>query len=246
MSHPYLFISPDRIEDNKIVLKDDKGDISHLRASLRCRSGDTVNFSDNESHKYRTVIRSINRDEAVFEIIESNLIERSLPDISLFQCILKKNAMEFVIQKTVEIGVSKIIPVESERSVPDITGKKAKFERFQKLADEASMQCRRDFKCGIEIPVRIGDIDIDSFDYFFLPYEKADKDTRTLRKSLKDLSGAESIAFLIGPEGGLSDSEALILKGRGVLEVNLGKNILRAETAAIYFLSVIDFFIKSG
>jgi 16S rRNA (uracil1498-N3)-methyltransferase len=245
MSHPYLFISPDRIEDNKIVLKD-KGDISHLRASLRCRSGDTVNFSDNESHKYRTVIRSINRDEAVFEIIESNLIERSLPDISLFQCILKKNAMEFVIQKTVEIGVSKIIPVESERSVPDITGKKAKFERFQKLADEASMQCRRDFKCGIEIPVRIGDIDIDSFDYFFLPYEKADKDTRTLRKSLKDLSGAESIAFLIGPEGGLSDSEALILKGRGVLEVNLGKNILRAETAAIYFLSVIDFFIKSG
>ncbi len=245
MSHPYMFVGPDRIEGNKIILKE-KGDISHLRGSLRCRAGDTVIFSDNESHKYRTAIRSINREEAVFEIIESNLIERSLPHISLFQCILKKNAMEFVIQKTVEIGVSKIIPVESERSVPDISSKKAKFERFQKISDEASMQCRRDFKCRIEIPTRIDDIDTDAFDYFFFPYEKADKDTGSISKALKDLSRAENIAFLIGPEGGLSAGEASILKGRGALEVNLGKNILRAETAAVYFLSVADFFIKSG
>jgi len=56
MSHPYLFVNPDRIEDNKIILKE-KGNISHLRGSLRCRPGDAVIFSDNESHKYRTVIQ---------------------------------------------------------------------------------------------------------------------------------------------------------------------------------------------
>jgi 16S rRNA (uracil1498-N3)-methyltransferase len=245
MSHPYLFVSPDRVEGNTISLKE-KGDIAHLLGSLRCRTGDTVFFSDNESHKYRTAIRSINREEAVFEIMDSALIERTLPHISLFQCILKKNAMEFVIQKTAEIGVSTIIPVASERSVPDITGKKAKLERLQRISDEASMQCRRDFKCRIEHPARINDIDTEAFEYFFFPYEGSDRDTGSIKQVLRDISGAGSIAFLVGPEGGLSENEVSILKGRGALEVNLGKNILRAETAAIYFLSVIDFFIKSG
>jgi len=245
MSYPYLFIDPDQAVDNIIKITD-REDLKHLFGPLRGKPGDTVYFSDNESQKYRTAIREISRKEAVFEIRERSAIKKSMPQITLFQCILKKNAIELVIQKTTEIGISRIIPVISERTVSDIIGNSSKLERWQKISDEASKQCKRDFKCIIDAPIKIDSISTDHYDHFFFLHEAAGSGRANMEGIFRTMSGVKNIAYLIGPEGGLTADEAMILKNKKAAAANLGKNILRAETAAVYFLSVMDFYIKSN
>jgi len=245
MSYPYLFIDPDQAVDNIIKITN-REDLKHLFGPLRGKPGDTVYFSDNESRKYRTAIKKISKREAVFEIRERLAIKKSMPQIILLQCILKKNAMELVIQKTTEIGISRIIPVISERTVSDITGNSSKLERWQKISDEASKQCKRDFKCLIDAPIKIDSSSIDDYGHFFFLHEEAGSSRASMKSIFRALHGAENIAYLIGPEGGLAASEAAILKNKKAEAVNLGNNILRAETAAVYFLSVIDFYLRSN
>lgn len=245
MSYPYLFIDPDQAVDNIIKITD-RDDLKHLSGPLRGKPGDTVYFSDNESLKFKTAVKEISKKEAVFEIKERSAIKKSMPQIILLQCILKKNAMELVIQKTTEIGISRIIPVISERTVSDITGNSSKLERWQKISDEASKQCKRDFKCIIDAPIKIDSISTDHYDYFFFLHEAAGSGRTNMESIFKTMSGVKGIAYLIGPEGGLTADEAMILKNKRAAAANLGKNILRAETAAVYFLSVMDFYIKSN
>jgi len=246
MSYPYLFINPDQAVDN-IIRITDRDDLKHLFGPLRGKPGDTVYFSDDESRKYRTAVKEISKKEAVFEIKEKSSIKKSMPRITLFQCILKKNAMELVIQKTTEIGISCIVPVISERTVSDIIGNSSKLERWQKISDEASKQCKRDFKCIINAPVKIDSISTDHYDHFFFLHEEASGSGRANMESIfRTMYVENNIAYLIGPEGGLAADEAMILKNKKAAAANLGKNILRAETAAVYFLSVMDFYIKSN
>lgn len=244
MSHPYLFISPEQAAGGIIKITD-RDELRHLFGPLRARMGDTVYFSDNKSHKYTASIKEINKKEAFFEISREQAIERGLPEIALLQCILKKNAMELVIQKTTEIGISQIIPIISDRTVSDISFSDSRLKRWQKISDEASKQCKRDFKCTVDSPIKIGDISNDLYDHLFYLHEASDSGTN-MDSILKILSGAKKIAYIIGPEGGLAADEAAILKDKKAEAVNLGKNILRAETAAVYFLSVMDFYIKSN
>ena len=244
MSTPYLFIRPDRADDTTIII-DDRDDIRHLYGPLRIRPGDRVCLSDNEGLRFTAVLKKINKKEAVLGIVKKEPITKKIPQISLFQCILKKNAMEFVIQKTTEIGVSAIIPVISKRTVSGIKENDNKINRWQRISDEASKQSKRDFKCIIEQPVRLEDIDTGLYRYFFFPYEHASISLSGMIEQLKGLPKACDIAYLVGPEGGLDPQEAEILTQKNGLEANLGRNILRAETASVYFLSVIDFFIRS-
>ncbi|HAJ96039.1 MAG TPA: hypothetical protein DCP02_07385 [Actinobacteria bacterium] len=243
MSYPYLFISPDQAGDDIIKITD-RDELKHLFGPLRGKPGDTVYFSDNNSLKYTTTIKEINKKEAFFEINRKQSIERSIPGIALLQCILKKNAMELAIQKTTEIGISRIIPIISERTISDIAGSSSKLERWQKISDEASKQCKRDFKCLIDTPIKINNIIEDPYDHFFFLHEANNSGRANMESIFRALYEAKNIAYLIGPEGGLTTDETIILKNKKAETVNLGKNILRAETAAVYFLSVIDFYIK--
>lgn len=245
MSYPYLFINPDQVVDDIIKITD-REDLKHLFGPLRGKPGDTVYFSDNNSLKYRTTIKEISKKEAFFEISQKQSIEKRMPTISLLQCILKKNAMELAIQKTTEIGISRIIPIVSERAISDIASSSSKLKRWQKISDEASKQCKRDFKCLINTPIKINSIIEDPYDYFFFLHELPGSGRANMESIFRTLHGAKNIAYLIGPEGGLAESETVILKNKKAAAVNLGKNILRAETAAVYFLSVIDFYIKSN
>jgi 16S rRNA (uracil1498-N3)-methyltransferase len=153
--------------------------------------------------------------------------------------------MEYAIQKATEIGISAIIPVISERTVTSTGDKSQKIKRWQKISDEASKQSKRDFKCFIDKPVMLKDIDIGSFDRFFVPYEDASTEGE-LSRGFSGISQAGKIAYLIGPEGGFSSSEAERLSKNNAELLKLGDNILRAETAAVYFLSVMDFYIRTN
>ncbi len=246
MSHPYFFISPSQITGTRIMLSG-INELKHLCRVLRCKTGDIVYFSDNEKSVYRTRTLSIDRNEGLFEIEERHDLEKSMTSKILYQCVLKKNAMEFVIQKSVEIGVDNIIPVISSRVVPNISDRKNRTIRWQKIADEAAKQCKRQSRCVIGEPVKITNIDPSSYNLFYVPHEVSSAiKGGDLVLNLRSMDPPESIGVLVGPEGGLSEDEVTFLETKGAVIASLGKNILRAETASIYFLSVLDFLVKSN
>lgn len=243
MSYPYFFVNPDSIEENKIKIKGE--DLNHLKNVLRGKIGDIVYVSDNNRYRYKTEILDINKSEATLEVKNKERITRRSPQLVLFQCILKKNSMEFIIQKSTEIGVDMIVPIVSGRVIPDSRKVSGKINRWQKISDGASKQSKRDYKCKILSPENIYSIVVSKFDLFYVPSEKRTCEDGNLLETLKGSLNASSIGFIIGPEGGFENNELNFLKESGAVEIKLGRNIYRSETAAIYFLSVLDYLIRS-
>ena len=156
--------------------------------------------------------------------------------------------MELIIQKTTEIGVSKIIPVEMARCIVKLDEKdaKKKIERWQKVAEGAAKQSKRDKIPKIEEKIKLKDIQskIDEYDIFLIAYEEEIKNS--LKKQLKMLNKKEKykIGVLVGPEGGIAKEEIEMLKGENVKLVTLGKRILRTETAPIVITSNIIYELE--
>lgn len=272
MTVPYFFINKNNISDNKAVLVSD--DFKHLIRVLRAHAGDSVELSDNEGGRYFGHIGRTGIDIAEVIIKRKINVIKRIPEITLFQCILKKDSMEYAIQKTVEIGIDCIIPVYSERTVPDPDIRKIerRISRWQQIALNASMQCKRSFICNIYPPVKLKSIVPSDYDIFFMTSERADEsnEKRSISGDLNFTSGdlyctheiknnisrveeifrdnnlgeSKKIAYIIGPEGGFEEKEKKYLEAGKAVGINFGENILRSETASVYFLSIIDFLIK--
>jgi 16S rRNA (uracil1498-N3)-methyltransferase len=238
MSHPYFFTDSGSIEEDKIKITGE--DLNHLVSVLRNRVGDVVYISDNKSYKYKTEIMNINKHEVILHIKDKKKLIKRTPSVTLYQCVLKKNSMEFVIQKSTEIGVDRIIPIISGRVVTDKKKIAGKVERWQKISDRASKQCGRDFKCVVLPPEDIYHIKVSDHDLFFIPYEGG-----TGQEALQGIRRVSSIGYIIGPEGGFENGEVSFLKSEKAREIKFGENIYRSETAAIYFLSILDYLIKN-
>jgi len=244
MTYPYFFTSSDNIKENCIVITGD--DFNHLVNVLRVKIGDYVEISDNDRYKYMAELTSMGKSEAMLKINKKIEIIKNKTKILLFQCILKREAMELAIQKTTEIGIDSIVPVFSDRVILDEGKIKNKVLRWQLIAEQASKQCKRDFICKVLPPVNIAEIDPLAYGTFFIPFENPSienkKNFGALEKYiLNDTKNKGNIAYLIGPEGGFDAKEVKMLSKKGSIPVNFGSNILRAETASIYFLSILDY-----
>lgn len=169
MSYPYFFVKPKNIKKNKIIINGE--DLNHLKNVLRIKEKDLVEVSDNNRYRYKAMVSDIKSSEAVLEIKEKKVILKREPKLTLFQCILKKNAMEFAVQKATEIGIDKIKPVFSSRVILDRDKVKNKVYRWQKIAEQASKQSKRDFISKVYKPVDISDIELSEYDIFYLPTE---------------------------------------------------------------------------
>ena len=158
--------------------------------------------------------------------------------VTLFQGIPKAGKMDLIVQKCVELGIDSIVPVFMERTVVNDNGKIGKkTERWQKISDEACKQCRRGIVPHIADAVSHSEMMdmLDDFDLVLFPYEN--ETGNTIKDSLRNLSTKpKTVAIVIGPEGGFSDSEAKNLKKYEC--VSLGKTILRTETAGIAALAM--------
>ena len=149
--------------------------------------------------------------------------------------------MELIIQKTTEIGVKKIIPVAMERSIVKLNEKdgKKKIERWQKIAEVAAKQSKRDIIPKIEDIIKISDLcsEIKAYELFIVAYENEEE--ITLKQVLQENRGTRKIGVLIGPEGGIDEKEIEKLVQNGAKTISLGKRILRTETAPITIASNI-------
>ena len=176
-------------------------------------------------------------DFAAAEIVKENFQDTELPlKIYLFQGLPKADKLELIIQKAVELGVHKIIPVEMSRCVVKLDGKKkaSKTARWQAIAESAAKQSKRTLVPEVELPISYGEAlkKASELDLLLVPYESKNgmKDTKNALSLIKKDS---SVGIIIGPEGGFEESEIDKALSSGGKVISLGSRILRTETAAI-------------
>lgn len=220
------------------------GEEAHHIAVLRHKVGDVIQVNDKMCR-----IEELQRDEVRCEVVgEAEL--RGIPEtkITLFQALLKSDKMEFVIQKSVELGVSSIIPFSSKNVVVKLDGKDKvkKVERWQKISVEASKQCGRSDIVSIGEVVEFREMLalLNDYDLVLLAYEN---ETENLKKILKERSEDKKIAIIIGAEGGfdVTEVEQIVGQGEKVKSISLGERILRAETASLCMLSILMYEYES-
>lgn len=240
-----FFVSDNQIENNKIVIKGE--DVNHIKNVLRINIGDSIQICDKDtSDNFLCVIENFEKETIICNIkkkqeskTESNVY------INIFQGIPKAEKMEFVIQKSTELGVCEITPVVMKRCIVKLVGKdeKKKIDRWQKIAEVAAKQSGRDFIPIVNNCINICNLceKIKNYDIVIVAYEKENENSiknelnKLKNKSKKDLK----IGVVIGPEGGIEPSEIELLKQNGAKVVTLGKRILRTETVALTLASII-------
>ena len=238
-----FFVETNQIDDKKIIILGD--DVKHISNVLRMKKKEKLQIGIKETlENYITEIEEISKENIILNIIEKNNINtESNVEIDLYQGLPKADKMEWIIQKTTEIGINSITPVDMLRCIVKLNEKdeKKKIERWQKVAEGAAKQSKRDKIPKVENKIKIEDIKniIKNYDLFLIAYEN--EENNTLKEELNKLNKKEKykIGILIGPEGGIDLKEVEKLKSVGAKIVTLGKRILRTETAPIVLTSNI-------
>jgi len=214
------------INGNEIKITD-KSDCNHIRNVFRLGAGDDVRIVDGE-FEYITEIKEISGKEIKLKIIQKNNDDYSLKiNIDAAIGILKNEKMNMAIKKLTEIGINRIIPLQTERVVVKINEKKEKWDITVK---EALKQCKGVKFTEIAPITKLQSINYELYDKIVYAYEESCENA-----SLADIidENDNNILYIVGPEGGMTKEETFFLKEKGAIEISLGKRILRAETAAI-------------
>lgn len=237
---PKYFTEPENIKDGFIEIFSDEA--KHILNVMRMEIGDTLTICDGQSNDYLCRICETGKNCLKAKIEETTKSESEpKTKITLYQGLPKSDKMELIIQKCVEIGVCRIVPVITERAVVKIEkGAKEdkKTERWQKIAESAAKQSGRGIIPAVERPMKFKDAIEEAVKNgeAIIPYEN-EKD-RGLKEFVKN-SKAENIGIFIGPEGGFDKKEIEFAVENGVMSVTLGKRILRTETAGIVTSAIV-------
>jgi 16S rRNA (uracil1498-N3)-methyltransferase len=238
-----------RFVNNRISISGEKA--RYLKSVLRCRKGDDLIVFGGEAGCFRTVISEIGRQGVIAEVTEKFVSDVESPvRIILAQSLLKGEKMDLVIQKTTELGVAEILPVVTSRSQLRET---RKLSRWRKIAEEASRQSGRNVVPVVHEPVQFSSIFFDQASLFragLILYEDNGMELSKALEVLKQASNANvplsaerRLLVVIGPEGGFTREEITLARAKELLVVSLGKRILRAETAAISAVTLVQFIL---
>lgn len=214
-------------------------DARHIISVLRMKAGDYTVICDNMKTDSLCRIKSMQKDLVELEVLESRKNEAEPDvDIILFQCLPKGDKMDYIVQKSVELGVSRIVPVLSKRCIsrPDEKTIIKKIQRWQKISEEASKQCGRG-KIPLIAPLT---------DFRTAVTEYSQKTMGILfyecgGNSLSNIitEKINEIGIFIGSEGGFEPEEAELAQKNGIIAASLGKRILRCETAPLAALAIL-------
>lgn len=231
-----FFVEPGQIQGKRIVITG--GDVNHIKNVLRMRIGEEIAvLNGTDGKEYRCGIEEFTEDEVIctLRFIKEDGLE--LPArVTLFQGLPKADKMEFIVQKMVELGVYRIVPVATKRAVVKLDEKKAKAKvaRWQAIAEAAAKQSKRRIvpEVGAVCSMKEALFQAASMDIKLIPYELSEGMDKTRALIEKAASGQE-IAVFIGPEGGFEEEEVSLAMENGFAPVTLGKRILRTETAGL-------------
>ena len=223
----------------------------------RGEAGQTVSLMPEDARHCAQVLR-MQRDEEFYAIDEGGsrvlaelcevskegctaLLREALPDneaelrVTVYQGLPKADKLELVVQKLTELGAARLVPVKMERCVVKLNDKdgQKKQERLQKIAREASKQCKRGGCLEVAAPQSWKQLrdSVSAHDLLLVPWE--DAQGFGLKAAHEAFPEAKDIGIVIGPEGGMSEDEVRALEELGAKQITLGPRILRTETAAI-------------
>ncbi|MER0122993.1 16S rRNA (uracil(1498)-N(3))-methyltransferase [Streptococcus sp. ZJ93] len=231
------------------VTIEDKDTIKHMFQVMRLAKDDQVVLVFDDGVK--RLARVVNEAEYRFELLEDLPDQVELPVNVTIACGFPKgDKLEFLAQKTTELGASQLWAFPADWSVVKWDGKKIvkKVEKLQKIVLGAAEQSKRNKVPEVKLFPSKQDflVTLDSFDRILIAYEESAKkgERATLVEVLSSLSGGEKILFIFGPEGGLSSDEVAQFEAKGGRKVGLGPRIMRAETAPLYGLSAVSFALE--
>ncbi len=244
-----FFVAKEQIDEGNGRATILGADVNHICHVLRMKTGEHFYVNDGSANgKYLCALKEVKGDSVECTILERITETSELPcEIVLYQGLPKADKMEFIIQKAVELGVSRIVPVSMKRCVVKLDDKKAlsKVTRWQQIAEAAAKQSKRDVIPKVDMPISLKEALKESadFDLSMMPYEQAEGMAFT-RSLLEDIQPNQSIAIFIGPEGGLDESEVSMALELGTKPVTLGRRILRTETAGLAMLSMLIYVLE--
>ncbi|MEP7103169.1 MAG: 16S rRNA (uracil(1498)-N(3))-methyltransferase [Candidatus Dojkabacteria bacterium] len=236
---------------SSILLEEE--DTTHIKKVLRLSKGDKIIIFNGEK-EFLAELTLVSKD-AVVASIESLLRQEDFSgenrvEITLIQGLLRSGKFDFIVEKATEIGVDYIVPLEAEYSQMKADAAGKKLERWNKLALSASKQSERIRIPEITTPIKFSEISkiVDEFDKVYLLTIDRDslKEISEVKPLSKDVNTKlKHVAVVIGPEGGFSPAEHKLAKEFGFEFVSIGKTILRAETASIVALGIVNFLYNN-
>ena len=201
---------------------------------MRLKKGSNLNFFNKEGEWLSEII-FIERDKVEIKFLNKIKEPFKISSIELAICLVKKTPIEIILQKATELGVSKIVPIVSERTEV----KEINFERANKIVVEATEQSNQLIPPQIFKVTKLKDFLKDLDDSTKLLFADVNSKDNLKEEALK---GAETLSLLIGPEGDFSPSEReLIHVSSNVVPFKISKNILRSDTAVISAISLVNF-----
>ena len=265
MSERRLFVPGERLGGPRLMLTG--AEHRHIGLVLRARPGDAVTLFDGAGGEVEAEVVRVERTETELALGERRAVAGPAVPLTLLCAVPRGPRMDFLVQKTSELGVARIVPIVTERSVvrPDAEGANGKRARWEKIAREAARQCGRadlpiiappialaEALAGSGLPARrlalfawteLGSAERSSSRVGVgtlagSPRLVEGEKARPLRAAL---AGAEpaATALLVGPEGGFAPAELAVAQAAGFEAVGLGERILRVETAAIVAVALV-------
>ncbi len=236
-----FFTEPQNISGNTVRILEDA---SHITKVLRMEPGDQILVFDGTGYEYICTLTALDAKECQAEITEKKYSEQEpKTKITIFQGLPKSGKMESIIQKSVELGITSLVPTATERCIVKLDGKSKieKQKRWNKVSMEAAKQCGRGIIPSVEAPISFHDAiaKLKEMELALMPYEVLGHAGECSLKGILQENPCKEIGILIGPEGGFSDTEAQLAKDAGIKLVGLGKRILRTETVAAAITAMI-------
>lgn len=241
-----FFVEPGMCGGETIQITGD--DMNHIKNVLRLKIGEQITVSDGTDREYVCEISDYTGDAVEVRILDILGSNAELPtQITLYQGFPKGDKMELIIQKAVELGASRIVPVMMKRCVVKLDAKKAdkKVERFNAIALSAAKQSKRGMIPIVDRVMTYKEAleDAKQLSMTIVPYEDAEG-VQHSKDVIKQVKGKESLGIFIGPEGGFEEQEIQAAMDMGAECVTLGHRILRTETAGMTVLSIVMFELE--
>lgn len=241
-----FFAEPGQIGEKEIVITG--ADVNHIRNVLRMRADEEVLIADGQGAEYRCKLTDLGENEVRAQILwklDGNAELASA--ITLFQGLPKSDKMDLIVQKCVELGVDRIVPVSTKRAVVKLDAKKeqTRLKRWNTISESAAKQSGR----GV-IPEVSGVMSFEKaleeakkLDVLLIPYERAEHMAET-RRVMGEIRPGQSVGIFIGPEGGFEESEVEEAVAAGAKAITLGKRILRTETTGLAVMAMLSYLLE--
>lgn len=240
-----FFVQRSQVKDNTAYITGE--DAKHLDKVLRLKPDDLIEIVIGEEEEYVGKILVLQSKTIEVKLLDPSSMKRESPlRITLYQGLPKASKMELIIQKAVELGVHRIVPVMNERCVVQLKTEKdqrKKQERWQKIAYEAAKQSKRLIIPEITLPIKLKDALLNATEesHVVAYEEERTMGLKGLPFLVEKTRPLSSIGLWIGPEGGLTKEEIDELREQGVYSVSIGPRILRTETAGLTLITMVQY-----